>query len=103
MVLTVRIEKHDERILAEFIRRNKLNRTQAVKELLHRGFIISQLQDYQDGKITLGRMAELLEVSIVETLDLVSKYNAHPRMPRDYVTDARINAGELKVKSCKSI
>ena len=99
MVLTVRIEKHDERILKEFGKKNKLNRTQAVKELLNRGFMVSQLQDYQDGKITLGRLAELLEIPIVEALDLISKYKAHPRLPLDFVTDARINAKSLKAKS----
>jgi hypothetical protein len=41
MILTVRIEKHDERIVNEFVKKNKLNRTQAVKELLSKGFMVS--------------------------------------------------------------
>ena len=98
MILTVRIEKHDQKRLEQFAHKQKINRSQAVKELLNKGFMISQLQEYKEGKLSLGRLAEILEVPMVEALGLVSTYNAHQHMPRDYITDAREYAKRLKSK-----
>lgn len=95
MVLTVRIEKNVEKRLEQFARKFHLNRTQAVKELLERGFVLSQLQEYKQGNLSIGRLAETLEIPVVEALNLIARYNAHPRMPHDYLTDARETAGKL--------
>lgn len=98
MILTVRIEKHDQKRLEQFAHKQKINRSQAVKELLNKGFMISHLQEYKEGKLSLGRLAEILEIPMVEALGLVSTYNAHQHMPRDYITDARQYAKRLKSK-----
>ena len=98
MILTVRIEKHDQKRLEQFAHKQKINRSQAVKELLNKGFMVSQLQEYKEGNLSLGRLAEILEIPIVEALGLVSTYNAHQHMPRDYITDARQYAKRLKSK-----
>ena len=95
MILTVRIEKNVEKRLEQFARKRHLNRTQAVKELLERGFVLSQLQEYQEGNLSQGRLAEVLDIPLVEALNLIARYNAHPRMPHDYLTNAREAAKKL--------
>ncbi|MDD5673871.1 MAG: hypothetical protein PHC61_06900 [Chitinivibrionales bacterium] len=98
MILTVRIEKQEKNRLEEFARKKRLNRTQAVKELLESGFMLSQLQEYKEGNLSLERLSEALDVSVIEALSLVGRYNAHPRMPRDYISDAREFAQKLQEK-----
>lgn len=98
MILTVRIQKGDQRILDKFARQKHLNRSQAVKELLHKGFIVAQMQEYRDGKLSLGKLAETLGVARIEALNLVAQYNAHPKMPRDYLADAMETAKGLPSK-----
>jgi hypothetical protein len=98
MVLTVRIEKQEQNRLAAFARRKRLNRTQAVKELLDKGFMLSQLQEYKEGNLTLESLSESLDMSVFEALSLVGRYNSHPRMPHDYLSDARDFAQKLQEK-----
>lgn len=89
MVVTVRIKKHEEKRIGDFAKSKHLNRSQAVKELLAKGFIVAQLQEYKDGTIWMGRLAENLEMPMVEALNLAARYNAHPKLPHDYLSDAR--------------
>ena len=98
MIVTVRMEKKEEKRLEEFAHTKRLNRSQAVKELLARGYILTQLQEYEEGNLSLGRLAETLDISAVEALNLVARHNAHPRMPHDYLTDARETAEKLAEK-----
>ena len=95
MVLAVRLEKREESRLSSFSKKRHLNKSQAAKELMKRGFLMVQLEEYKNGNLSLGALAELLDLSMLEALNVVAAYNAHPHLPKDYLAEAVAQAGEL--------
>ncbi|MFN0117748.1 MAG: hypothetical protein ACKVQC_05565 [Elusimicrobiota bacterium] len=87
MVLAVRLDKLQRDQLRFISKKRHLNKTQAVKELLNKGFLMCQLDEYRSGHISLGKLAEILGISIFETMNHVAAYNAHPKIPGDYLMD----------------
>jgi len=59
---------------------------------MKKGYLMVQLDDYKAGNLSLGALAETLDLSMLETLNLVATYNAHPRVPKDYLLEAAITA-----------
>jgi hypothetical protein len=99
MVLSVRLVKGESSRLALISKRHHLNKSAAVKELMRRGFVMYQLDEYKSGNRSLGGLAETLEISLLEAMNLVSKYNAHPDMPEDYLVEAGETAQALFQKA----
>lgn len=95
MVLAVRLEKSEQSKLAFFSKKRHVNKSQAAKELMKRGFLMYELDEYKTGNISLGALAEILDLSMLETLNLVGTYNAHPRIPKDYLVEAADTAKKL--------
>ena len=95
MVLAIRLKKDEVSQLAVVSKKQHLNKTDAMKELMRRGFAMYQLDEYKAGNISLGKLAENLNVSYLEALSLVSKYSAHPEMPEDYLIEAGETAKSL--------
>ena len=95
MVLAVRLEKTEQSRLAFFSKKRHMNKSQAAKELMNRGFRMYQLDEYKAGNISLGALAETLDLSMLETLNLVATYNAHPHIPKDYMVEAADTAKRL--------
>src|SRR5208283_5273109 len=92
MVLAVRLEKTEQSRLAFFSKKRHLNRSPAAKELMKRGYLLYELDEYKAGNTSLGALAESLDLSMLETLNLVAAYNAHPRVPKDYLVEAAATA-----------
>ncbi len=95
MVLAVRLEKTEQSRLAFFSKKRHMNKSQAAKELMNRGFMMYQLDEYKAGNISLGGLAEALNLSMLETLNLVAGYYAHPHVPKDYLVEAADTAKRL--------
>ncbi len=95
MVLSVRLEKKEAARLAFLSRKHHLNKSDGVKALMRRGFIRYQLDDYKSGNISLGKVAENLDLSIFEAMNLVANYNAAPDIPADFLVESAETAREL--------
>ncbi len=95
MVLSVRLEKKDEARLAFMARKHHFNKSDGLKALMRRGFIMYQLDDYKSGVLSLGKLAESLDLSILEAMNMVAKYNAHPEIPEDYLVESAETARAL--------
>lgn len=95
MVLAVRLEKKEESRLALVSKKRRINKSQAAKELMKRGFLMYELDEYKAGNISLGKLAEMLDIPLLEALNLVAAYSAHPRMPKDYLVEASETAKKL--------
>jgi predicted HTH domain antitoxin len=72
-----------------------MNKSDAAKDLLERGYLLYQLDDFKAGRISLGRMAENLQVPLAEALGLVSRFNVHPEMPKDLLAEGWVTARRL--------
>jgi hypothetical protein len=95
MVLAVRLEKMEQSRLAFFSKKRHMNKSQAAKELMKKGYLMYQLDEYKAGNTSLGALAETLDLSMLETLNLVATYNAHPHVPKDYLVEAAATAKTL--------
>ncbi|MBK8576349.1 MAG: hypothetical protein IPN90_11965 [Elusimicrobia bacterium] len=98
MVLSVRLEKKEEARLAFLARKHHLNKSDGLKALMRRGFTMYQLDDYKAGILSLGKLAENLDLSILEAMNLVATYNAHPEIPEDYLVESAETARSLFLK-----
>ena len=88
MVLAIRLKKDEASRLALVSKKQHLNKSDAMKDLMRRGFYMYQLDEYKSGNISLGKLAENLDLTYLEALNLAAKYNAHPEMPEDYLVEA---------------
>ena len=95
MVLAVRLEKREQSRLAFFSKKRHMNKSQAAKELMKKGYLMYQLDEYKAGNISLGALAETLDLSMLEILNHVATYNAHPHVPKDYLVEAAARAKKL--------
>lgn len=95
MVLSVRLEKKEEARLSFMARKHHMNKSDGLKALMRRGFIMYQLDDYKSGNVSLGKLAENLDLSILEAMNLVATYNAHPAIPEDYLVESAETARTL--------
>ena len=96
MVLAVRLKKYEESRLALISKKRHVNKSEAAKDLMDRGFRMYQLDDYKAGNLSLGKLAETLGVSVLEALNFVGTYNAHPQIPKDYLVEAAETAKRLR-------
>lgn len=62
---------------------------------MDQGTLFSALQEYGDGKLSLGQFAETLEITTLEALQLIARYKVYPHIPEEYLTDARQTARSL--------
>jgi predicted HTH domain antitoxin len=95
MVLSVRLEKKEAARLAFMARKHHFNKSDGVKALMRRGFTMYQLDDYKSGNLSLGKLAENLDLSIFEAMNLVAKYNAAPDIPEDFLVESNETARAL--------
>ena len=59
------------------------DKSTAARELLECGWTYVLLEQYRQGILSLGRLAEELDLSISETMDLVAKHGAHVPLTQD--------------------
>jgi hypothetical protein len=95
MVLAIRLKKDESSQLVLVSKKLHLNKSDAAKGLMRRGFTMYQLDEYASGNISLGKLAENLHVSYLEALNLAAKYNVHPEIPEDYLVEASETAKAL--------
>ncbi len=95
MVLALRLGKRQERHLATVCRRSHMNKSDAAKDLLERGYLSYQLDDFKSGRTSLGKLAQNLQVPLAEALGLVARFNAHPEMPKDLLAEGWETARQL--------
>jgi hypothetical protein len=84
MVIAIRLKKDEEALLSTMSRRRHLNRSDTVKDLMRRGFLMYQLEEYKAGRLSVGKLAANLGLPVLEALDHVARHSAHPDVPDDY-------------------
>ena len=72
-VMSVRLDPEGLRRLKELARRDKKDMSAVARELMDLGWIYLMLQEYREGKVSLGTFARQLDVPLVEAIDLLAK------------------------------
>ena len=72
-VKSIRIPEDIEQAIEYVARSEKLEKTQSIRKLTRLGFEFYAAKSYERGKLTLREAAELLNLTLSETIDLLSE------------------------------
>lgn len=72
-VMTVRLPKEDIKIVEQLSAAMKKDKSTTVRELVELGKIYFAIKQYKEGKISIGKAAEIAGLSISETIDLFAE------------------------------
>jgi len=72
-VISLRLKDKDLNRIDEFSKMVNKDKSTVARELLENGWKFSMLRLYREGKLSLGTLASKLELSISETIDLLSE------------------------------
>lgn len=86
-ILSVRVPYQVDQKLIKWAKMEKKDKSTAARELMEYGWTFVFLEQYRQGKISLGNLAQELRLSISETMDLVVKYGIQVHLDyEDYLT-----------------
>lgn len=72
-VVTVRLPREDIRAVEEISMKGRKDKSTTIRELVELGKIYFAIIEYKEGKISIGRAAEIAGLSISEMIELLSK------------------------------
>ncbi len=72
-VKSVRIPEDIDKAIDFVARSEKLEKTQSIRKLTRLGFEVYVAKSYEKGKLTLREAARLLNLTLSETIDLLSE------------------------------
>jgi len=72
-VRSIRIPEDIDKAIEYVARLEKLEKTQSIRKLTKLGFEFYTAKSYEKGKLTLREAAELLNLTLSETIDLLSE------------------------------
>jgi predicted HTH domain antitoxin len=72
-VRSIRIPEDTDKAIEYVARLEKLEKTQSIRKLTKLGFEFYTAKSYEKGKLTLREAAELLNLTLSETIDLLSE------------------------------
>ena len=71
-VITLRLKEKELGILEELSKKENGDRSSAARKLIGYGWIYFILKNYKEGKMSLGKAAKELNLTITETIELLS-------------------------------
>jgi len=72
-VKSIRIPEDIDKAIDYVARSEKLEKTQSIRKLTRLGFEVYVVKSYEKGKLTLREAATLLNLTLSETIDLLSE------------------------------
>jgi predicted HTH domain antitoxin len=72
-VKSIRIPDDIDKSIEYVARLEKLEKTQSLRKLTRLGFEVYAAKSYERGKLTLRKVAELLNLTMSETIDLLTE------------------------------
>lgn len=72
-VITVRLPKEDLDTIKQISIKSKKDKSTTIRELVELGKIYFAIMKYREGKVSIGKAAEIAGLSISEIVDLLSE------------------------------
>lgn len=73
-VITLRLKERELGFIEELSRKENEDKSYAARKLIDYGWIYFILKNYREGKISLGKAAKELELTITEMIGLLSDF-----------------------------
>jgi len=87
-VKSVRIPEDIDKAIDFVARSEKLEKTQSIRKLTRMGFEVYVAKSYEKGKLTLREAATLLNLTLSETIDLLSEMGVRGNIRAKDVTES---------------
>jgi hypothetical protein len=72
-VMSLRLNEEEKKKIATLASQEKKEKSAAARELINAGWTFRSLMEYHRGKISLGKTAERLRVSMSDVLDMLAE------------------------------
>jgi len=95
-VMSLRLGKEEIDIISRLSKHKKEAKSEIVRELLRAGWVFYWLKLYSEKKVSLGKMAEELDFSVNEVLDLLSDFGIESQVTYDDYLQGFENLKALK-------
>ncbi len=82
-VMSLRLGKEEIDIISRLSKHKKEARSEIARKLLRAGWVFYWLKLYSEKKVSLGKMAEELNLSVNEVLDLLSDFGIKSQVTYD--------------------
>ncbi len=82
-VISLRLKDREFRRLNELSRMEHKDKSTVARELLEYGWEFLMIKLYREGKLSLGTLALKLEISVSETIDLLSEFGVESPIEYD--------------------
>ncbi|GEM_PF-494994 len=94
-IITVRLPREDVEAISAISVRSKKGKSTTLRELVGLGKIYFAITEYREGRVSIGRAAELSGLSISEMFDLLSKMGIQGSMELEDYLEGRKFAAKL--------
>jgi diphthamide synthase (EF-2-diphthine--ammonia ligase) len=74
-VISLRLKDRELKRLAELSRLMQKDKSMIARELMEYGWEFMMIRTYKEGKLSLSTLASRLDMSVSETIDLLSEFN----------------------------
>ena len=71
-VITLRLKERELDIIEELSKKENGDRSSAARKLIDYGWIYFILKNYKEGKISIGKAAKELNLTLIEAIDLLA-------------------------------
>jgi predicted HTH domain antitoxin len=85
-VISLRLKETDMKRIEELSRLEQKEKSAVARELLNYGWVFLMLKRYREGKLSLGSLAEKLNLSLSEAIDMLAEMGVEsPLGVEDYL------------------
>lgn len=96
-VFSVRLDQEDLGAIQEIAREESIDKSTAVRELVEKGLLYVAIVKYKERKISLGKAAEMAQVSLSEMIDILAELGIESRLDMaDYLEGAKVGKALFK-------
>jgi hypothetical protein len=74
-VISLRLKDRELKRLAELSKLTQKDKSMIARELMEYGWEFMMIRTYKEGKLSLSTLASRLDMSVSETIDLLSEFN----------------------------
>lgn len=94
-VLSVRLDEQAMKRLHELAKKEKKELSTVARELMEHGWVLVALREYGEGKLSLGTMAQKLDLSVSQAIDLLSELGVRSPIGYDDYLESYAAASSL--------
>ncbi len=94
-VVSLRLSEEEEETIEKLSKEENKGKSEVVRELIRYGKMYRTIKSYKDGKISLGKVADEIGISIADAMDLLRSFGLKADIDRDEYLEGKENLEEV--------